>query len=166
MKTRLYRFTGALTGLLAGALVALFFMATATMAFGNIVAPWRPLFFIMAAPMVLLGYVFDSLPVRRRLAQIATPGYITSSIYWFLAFPFVKLTNDLLLAFYFPLFTGARFIWPPYLTRLGFDGIIGFFVYQALIGIAFGAGFYMVYEKVFLVFEKVDKRSITNARGR
>jgi len=153
----LYRLTGALTGLLlSGGISLCLFIASRTQ--GKM--PFDVAIFYMLVPsMVLFGLLFDVKAVWRNLMKISkacTPSYIGSGIFWMIMWPFCKLLSDFLYLL-FSLMKYGEAIYPSYFTSLGFDGLIGFFIYQAVVGSGMGIIFYFAYGPVFAFVTSVRK---------
>jgi hypothetical protein len=154
----LYRLTGALTGfVLSGGISLYFFLITRS---SKIAAVDVSIFYLLIPPMVLFGFLFDTKAIWKKLMKISklcTPSYIGSGIFWTFVWPFCKLSNDLLYCCMQGLKSGA-FILPPYFSSLGINGILGFFLYQAMVGSGMGIMFFMAYTPVFTVLTKLKKR--------
>jgi hypothetical protein len=164
---KLCRYTGLVMGLLAGVFVSSLMARSLAAMFGNAFDNYAPLLFILVIPLALLGYGFDSLWVRRRLARYVPPQYAgwgNSVAYWMAVTPAIKVSNDLLLAGYFAYFKGEEFVVPYYLTTWGFDGIIGYLIYQIMVGMFIGVGFYMGYQRIFQGLTLLERR-IFNQRS-
>lgn len=153
----LYRLTGGLTALLlSGGLSLCLFIATKVK--GSM--PFDVAVFYMVVPsMVLFGLLFDVQAVWRRLMKISRvfkPSYIGSGMYWLIAWPFCKLLSDCLYGLYSLLKYGEA-IFPSYFASFGFDGLIGFFIYQAIVGSGMGIIFFFAYGPVFAFITWVRK---------
>jgi len=144
----LYRFTGALTGLLISGGISGFFIACGS----NSNIPAGDTFIYMLVPaMVLTGFLFDVQPIWRLLSRMSRrfrPSFIGSSVFWTFVWPVCWLLADTFarLAIYF---RDGRFIIPEYLTSFGFDGVLGFIILQAAVGTGMGLMYFLAYRPVF-----------------
>ena len=148
----LYRFTGALTGLLFSGGIALFFFICGRSS-GLAGSYDGTIFYTLVPPFVLFGFIFDSQAIWKRISrfsQMLRPSYIGSGMFWMVAWPFCKLIGDLLVSTV-GMFQGEGFVVPYYLQSLGFTGILGFFFFQAIVGTGMGLMFFMIYRPIFEV---------------
>lgn len=144
----LYRFTGALTGLLISGGISGFFFICGSQS----KIPTGSMFIYMLVPaMVLFGFLFDVQVIWKTLARISKkfrPSFIGSSAFWTLVWPFCWLCTDIL-ARGVIYFRNGDFLMPEYLTSFGFNGILGFFLLQAGVGTGMGLMFFLAYRPVF-----------------
>ncbi len=150
----LYRFTGAITGLILSGGMALFF----TIAGKGIINPL--VFYMLIPPMLLSGILFDCKFVWKGLMRISEkfkPSYIGAAAFWTIAWPVCKMLSDILAGSYMGYTTG-NYIMPSYMSSWGFNGIIGYFVYQAMVGTGMGLMWYMGYCPVFSVISHIKVR--------
>ena len=147
----LYRFTGAITGLILSGGMAFFFTTL-----GNGII--NPTVFYMLMPLMLLfGFLFDCKFVWKILMKITPkfkPSFIGSAAFWTVAWPLCKMGSDVLTGAYAGYTTG-NYIMPAYMSSWGFNGIIGYFVYQAMVGTGMGLMWYMAYGPVFSVISHI-----------
>ena len=140
-----YRFTGAATGLILSGGMTIFFTTL-----GNGVI--NPAVFYMLIPsMVLCGILFDRRFVWKGLMKLSKkfkPSYMGSAAFWTMAWPFCKMLSDTLASAYM-VKTVGYFAVPTYLTSWGGNGIVGYFLYQAMIGTGMGLVWFLAYVPVF-----------------
>ena len=150
----LYRLTGAITGLILSSGMAFFFT---TLGEGVI----NPLVFYMLIPaMLLFGFLFDCQFVWRGLMRITPkfkPSYVGSAAFWTIAWPLVKIISDSLAGAYMGYTTG-NYIMPYYMSSWGMGGMIGYFLYQAMVGTGMGLMWYMAYGPVFTAISHIKVR--------
>ena len=146
------RYPGALSGLLAGLFVALLF---------GLQLLGRPDTFSLAratvppALMPCFGLLYDVL--RARYPELWRSVYpdrlwmswlFKTALYWTAAFPLVRLAQDLAtaweVALRVPEGTSADLF--PYLSSAG--GVVGFLLFQAVYGTAFGIVFTFLYRRL------------------
>ncbi len=155
----LYRFTGALTGLVLSGGISLFFFLCSRTVTGP--SPIDGTVFYMLIPsMLLFGLLFDLKFIWKNLMRLSKwfkPSYIGSAAFWTVAWPLCKMLSDILVGVFW-MYTKGQFVLPPYMETWGFTGIIGYFIYQAFVGTGMGLMFYMVYGPVFTVISKLRVR--------
>jgi len=153
----LYRLTGGLTALLlTGGLSLCLFAASRV---NETMAVDLAVFYMIIPSMVLFGLLFDVQAIWRRMMKISRsfrPSYIGSGIYWLIAWPLCKLMSDGFYGLYSLLKYGEAIL-PSYFASLGFDGLIGFFIYQAIVGSGMGIIFFFAYGPVFAFLTWVRK---------
>lgn len=150
----LYRFTGAVTGLLISGGIAFFFTVCGKGMIDGTV------FYMMIPPMVLFGSLFDFQFVWRGLMRISEkfkPSFVGAAAFWTVAWPLCKMITDLLTGLYF-MHTTGEFLVPSYWNTWGINGIIGYFLYQAMVGSGMGLMFYMAYRPIFVVISHIRVR--------
>lgn len=150
----LYRFTGALTGLLISGGISLFFIVCGSKS--NVPAGAMMIYMLVPA-MVLFGFLFDVQIIWRKLSRISKlfrPSFIGSGAFWTLAWPFCWLLADTLarVGIYF---REGQFLMPEYLASYGLGGIFGFLLFQAMVGSGMGLMFFMAYRPVFGVVSEL-----------
>lgn len=142
----LYRLTGAATGLiLSGGMTLLLARAGK-----GIINP--AVFYMLIPSMVLFGILFDQRFVWKNLMKLSKrfkPSYMGSAAFWTLAWPLCKILSDTLASAYMARTVGS-FVVPTYLTTWGPNGIIGYFLYQAMIGTGMGLVWFLAYVPVFI----------------
>lgn len=142
---------GALTGLISAAFVGVLLVIAARSDQTGV--DWL-VFFGLALPLALFGLLYDRLVVGGLLRW----GRYTGILYWGLAFPAAKLIHLLMVQ-------GRVLSSPP---AGGSGGVavfptvldlFGFLLYQGMFGLAYGAGFMMLYRQVARSFG-VRRRSV------
>jgi hypothetical protein len=121
--------------LLAGSLTAIAtggFMALLVMIAGARVSSFTEAILALTIPLLVAGVLFGWLTATERLA------FMSAILYWAAGFPAARLTQHLLVG------EGALK-----------DGLIGFVIYQAIVGVVFGLGFLLLYQHVLAGIEKV-----------
>jgi uncharacterized membrane protein len=118
---------GALTAVVTGGIMALL----VTIA-GEGAASFTEAILALTLPLLAAGVLFGWLTDHDRLT------FGRALLYWAAAFAVCRLTQELLL--------GDRAIK---------DGLIGFVLYQALVGGLFGLGYLLLYQQVLAGFDKV-----------
>jgi len=150
----LYRFTGATTGLIISGGMAFFFTTLG----GGLISP--VVFYMLIPPMLLCGFLFDCKFVWKGLMRISEkfrPSYVGSAAFWTVAWPLCKMAGDILAAVYSGYTTG-NYLMPSYLSSWGMNGIIGYFLYQAMVGTGMGLMWYMSYGPVFIAISHLKVR--------
>jgi len=150
----LYRFTGATTGLIISGGMAFFFTTLG----GGLISP--VVFYMLIPPMLLCGFLFDCKFVWKGLMRISEkfrPSYVGSAAFWTVAWPLCKMAGDILAAVYSGYTTG-NYLMPSYLSSWGMNGIIGYFLYQAMVGTGMGLMWYMSYGPVFTAISHLKVR--------
>lgn len=150
----LYRFTGAITGLILSGGIAFFFTTLGKGVLNPVV------FYLLIPPMVLCGFLFDCRFTWKNLMKISEkfkPSYIGSAAFWTIAWPLCKMTSDISAGLYIGYTTG-NYIMPAYLGSWGMNGIIGYFLYQAMVGTGMGLMWYMAYGPVFSAISHLKVR--------
>lgn len=144
----LYRFTGALTGLLISGGISGFFIACGS--HSNIPAGDMMIYMLVPA-MVLFGFLFDVQLIWKTLARISKkfrPSFIGAAAFWTIAWPFCWMLADTLARIGIYVKSG-EFLVPEYLSSFGFGGVIGFLLFQSAVGSGMGLMFFMAYRPVF-----------------
>jgi len=144
----LYRFTGALTGLLISGGISLFFFICGS---SSNVANGETFLYMLVPAMVFIGSFFDVKIIWRTMSRVSRrfrPSYVGSAVFWTFAWPICWLLADIFARCGIYL-RGGSFIAPPYLSSFGLDGIIGFFLMQAMVGSGMGLMFFMAYRPIF-----------------
>jgi hypothetical protein len=119
---------GALTAVVTGAVMA--FMVTIA---GEGVSSFVAAILALTIPLLVAGLVFGWLTQTQRLHSFGR-----AIVFWAAAFSVSRLTQQLLIGD-----TDVK------------DGLIGFMIYQMIVGILFGLGFMLLYQQVLAGFEKV-----------
>jgi uncharacterized membrane protein len=119
--------TGALTAVVTGGVMALL----VTIA-GEGASSFTAAILALTVPLLAAGVLFGWLTDHDRLT------FGRALLYWAAAFSVCRLTQELLV--------GDREIK---------DGLIGFVLYQAIVGMLFGLGFLLLYQQVLAGFHKV-----------
>jgi hypothetical protein len=94
----------------------------------------------LTIPLLVAGVLFGWLTATKRL------DFRSAILYWVAAFPAARLTQHLLVG------QGALK-----------DGLIGFVIYQAIVGVVFGLGFLLLYQQLLAGIEKVLGHSAPGA---
>jgi hypothetical protein len=118
---------GALTAVVTGGIMA--FLVTIA---GEGAASFTAAILALTVPLLAAGVLFGWLTDHDRLT------FGRALLYWAAAFAVCRLTQELLI--------GDREIK---------DGLIGFVLYQALVGTLFGLGYLLLYQQVLAGFSKV-----------
>jgi hypothetical protein len=121
-------FAGAFTAVVTGAVMALL----VTIA-GEGVSSFVAAILALTIPLLVAGLVFGWLTQTQRLHSFGR-----AILFWAAAFSVSRLTQQLLV--------GDGNIK---------DGVIGFVIYQMIVGILFGLGFMLLYQQVLAGFQKV-----------
>jgi hypothetical protein len=121
-------FAGALTAVVAGGVMALL----VTIA-GEGVASFVAAILALTIPLLVAGLLFGWLTRTERLQSFGR-----AILFWAAAFSVSRLTQQFVIA-----------------DGDVKDGLIGFVVYQMIVGILFGLGFMLLYQQVLAGFEKV-----------
>lgn len=87
----------------------------------------------LTVPLLGAGVLFGWLDETERL-----PSFGRAMLYWGAAFSVSRLIQQLLVGDWHPK-----------------DGLIGFLIYQAIVGMLFGLGFLLLYQQVLAGFRKV-----------
>jgi hypothetical protein len=119
---------GALTAVVTGAVMA--FMVTIA---GEGVSSFVAAILALTIPLLVAGLVFGWLTQTQRLHSFGR-----AIVFWAAAFAVSRLTQQLLIGD-----TDVK------------DGLIGFMIYQMIVGILFGLGFMLLYQQVLAGFQKV-----------
>ena len=119
---------GALTAVVTGAVMAV--MVTIA---GEGVSSFVAAILALTIPLLVAGLVFGWLTQTQRLHSFGR-----AIVFWAAAFSVSRLTQQLLIGD-----TDVK------------DGLIGFMIYQMIVGILFGLGFMLLYQQVLAGFEKV-----------
>lgn len=150
----LYRFTGAITGLILSGGIAFFF----TLNSRGIIDP--TVFYMLIPAMLVFGFFFDCKFVWKGLMRVSPkfkPSFVGAGAFWTVAWPLCKMLSDVLAAAYLMNTTG-QFVPPVYMNSWGFNGIIGYFLYQAMVGTGMGLMFYMAYRPIFVAISHLRVR--------
>lgn len=143
--------TGGLVGLLSSTLVGiLLVLGGQPVAFaGEYLVIWLAL----GIPLVAGGYLYDHLGEQGRLRK----AYLFHAmVFWMIAFPLCRLFQDLAVGVVVRLVTGpAVGVFPYYLSSPA--DILGFVVYQSIVGSAYGMGFLMLHGRLTSLFGWVRK---------
>jgi uncharacterized membrane protein len=118
---------GALTAVVTGGIMALL----VTIA-GEGASSFTAAILALTVPLLAAGVLFGWLTDHERLT------FGRALLYWAAAFAVCRLTQELLI--------GDREIK---------DGLIGFVLYQGIVGMLFGLGFLLLYQQVLAGFHKV-----------
>jgi hypothetical protein len=121
-------FAGALTAVVTGAVMA--FMVTIA---GEGVSSFVAAILALTIPLLVAGVVFGWLTQTQRLHSFGR-----AILFWAAAFSVSRLTQQLLMG-----------------DGNVKDGLIGFVIYQMIVGILFGLGFMLLYQQVLAGFQKV-----------
>jgi hypothetical protein len=119
---------GALTAVVTGGVMAL--MVTIA---GEGVSSFTAAILALTFPLLAAGLVFGWLTQTERLQ-----GFGRAISYWAVAFAVSRLTQQLLVS-----------------NADVKDGVIGFVIFQMIVGILFGLGFMLLYQQVMAGFQKV-----------
>jgi hypothetical protein len=119
---------GALTAVVTGGVMSLL-VTTA----GGDLPNFTAAILALTIPLLGAGVLFGWLAETERLHSFGR-----AMLYWAAAFAASRLTQQLLVAGTHPK-----------------DGLIGFVIYQAIVGVLFGLGFLLLYNQVLAGFQKV-----------
>jgi hypothetical protein len=121
-------FAGALTAVVAGGVMALL----VTIA-GEGIASFITAILALTIPLLIAGLLFGWLTRTQRLHSFGR-----AILFWATAFSVSRLTQQLVIA-----------------DADVEDGLVGFVIYQMVVGILFGLGFMLLYQQVLAGFQKV-----------
>ena len=126
---------GALTAVVTGGIMSLL----VTIA-GRGLSGFTGAILALTAPLVAAGTLFGWLDETGRLPSIAR-----AMAFWGAAFSVSRLIQQLLVG-----------DWPPK------DGLIGFLIYQATVGLLFGFGFLLLHQRVLAGFDRLLGKPATS----
>lgn len=119
---------GALTAVVTGGVIS--FLVTIA---GRELSGFTAAILALTIPLLGAGVLFGWLDETERLHSFGR-----AMLYWAAAFSLSRLTQQLLIAG-----TSVK------------DGLIGFMIYQVIVGILFGLGFLMLYQQMLAGFRRV-----------
>jgi hypothetical protein len=134
---------GALTAVVTGGL-----MAGLTVAAGEL-ANSLPAIVTLTAAILAAGVLFGWLVETQRLRMGFGPGIL----FWIAAFPLARFAQELI---------GVGGGDPAGLGR----GVVSFFVYQAMVGGAFGLGFVLLHNQIWMLLTRISERKHSPGDGR
>jgi hypothetical protein len=134
---------GALTALLTGGL-----MAALTVSSGGL-ARSLPAIVALTVALVAAGALFGWLMQTERLRMGFGPGIL----FWIAAFPLARFAQELMVA------GGGG---PAGLEQ----GIASFFIYQAMVGGAFGLGFVLLHNQIWMWLSAISERKRSSRSGK
>ena len=154
LRSPVERYAGTIAALLGGSFVGLLFLWGAR-AQGVAADPVR--YFGLLPGLLVFSLVLDSWQARSPREGI---GYLRrASLYWAALFPLARLLQDLLaFAYYRSLDPGAELTeaFPAFAAP---SALVGFLLFQAVFGAAFGIGFGMLARRVVVLARHVGNGS-------
>lgn len=101
------------------------------------------MFLGLSLPLTGFGFLYDQLVRRRRLL----PGGRNLVLYWVVFFPLARLIHVFMVQGRFWLLSSGNAV-PPSVGFGEAGGVLGFLLWQAVFGFAYGFGFLLLYYRV------------------